>query len=113
MSMDGYTIAIISILILAIQALGVHTMFTLHITGEKLRETVASQGQELIRLQQQVDALLHQPVDPRNDSPITTAKDEDETLEALIARYEQDEAESWQLLNQSTADESCAHLTIN
>ncbi len=111
--MDSYTIAIISILILAIQALGVHSIFALHINGEKLRETVASQGQELIRLQEQLDALLQKQVDQADDEPAKVLNEPDETLEALIARYEQDEAESWQLLNQPATDDSTAHLRIN
>ena len=111
--MDSYTIAIIGILILAIQALGVHSIFTLHVNEAKLRETIASQGRELIRLQEQLEAISQQPGDPVGEETVTTLDEPDESLEALIARYEQDEAESWRLLNQPTPGESTAQLTIN
>lgn len=111
--MDSYTIAIIGVLILAIQALGVHSIFTLHVNEARLRDTIASQGRELIRLQEQLEALSQAQESPAKVDTIHTLNDQDETLEALIARYERDEAESWEQPDQMAPHDSSAELTIN
>lgn len=103
--MDSYTIAILSVLILAIQGLGLHSILTLYGNEGELRHTLANQGKELIRLRSEVKKLSEQQQTDlpqlealQQDQPLDGADrfeqalDSEETLDELIARYEMDEA---------------------
>ena len=109
--MDAYTLAIVGVLIFAIQALIAHSIFTLYVNEGNLRETIARQGAELIRLREEIESRHSEPESqPAGD---TASIDQEETLEELIARYERDEAESWGPFDQSLPDESTARMRIN
>ena len=107
--MDSYTIAILGILILAIQGLGLHSILILYGNEGELRQTLANQGKELIRLRSELKQLgEQQQSDPsqldalQQDQPLGIKNepeqvlDNEETLEDLIARYEMDETNAWQ-----------------
>ncbi len=115
--MDGYTLTIISILILAIQALVAHSIFTLYVNEGQLRETISRQGAELIRLRERLETLDEKTPESANAEDeadeILSPLDRDETLEELIARYERDEEESWRQLNQPMPDASTARMRVN
>ncbi len=93
--MDGYTLTIISVLILAIQALVAHSILTLYVNEGQLRETITRQGAELIRLQERLESLQEKPPQPASAEAqadeILSPLGDDETLEALIARYERED----------------------
>ena len=109
--MDTYTLAIVGILIFAIQALIAHSIFTLYVNEGNLRETIAHQGAELIRLREEMENRYSEP--ESHPAEETASIDQDETLEELIARYERDEAEAWGPFDQPLPDESTARMRIN
>ncbi len=124
--MDSYTIIILSILILAIQGLGLHSIFTLFSNEEKLRQTMVTQGRELIRLRnelqhlsEQQNAEMMQLDGLRQDQPLDEHEalkarlDNGETLDELIARYEMDEAEAYHLINQPQHSSTETVASIN
>lgn len=110
--MDSYTLALLSVLVLAILALGAHAIFSLYVSEGELRETIKEQGEELIRLGQRIDDLSTKKRVEKNtsaepditDLSDSAAPDAELTLEELIARYERDEAESWRLINESSTE---------
>ena len=109
--MDAYTLAIFGVLIFAIQALIAHSIFTLYLNEGNLRETIARQGAELIRLREEIESRHSEPESQPAEE--TASIDQEETLEELIARYERDEAESWGPFDQPLPDESTARMRIN
>lgn len=110
--MDSYTLALLSVLVLAILALGAHAIFSLYVSEGELRETIKEQGEELIRLGQRIDDLATKKSVENNtsaepdipDLSDSVAPDAELTLEELISRYERDEAESWRLINESNTE---------
>ena len=111
--MDAYTLIIVGILIFAIQALIAHSVFTLHANEEGLRETVARQGEELIRLREEIQNRHTEQQTQAVEEVGPDPADQEETLEELIARYERDEVELWGLPDSPQPDNGAARMHVN